>query len=96
MPVNSGVKAIQITGKKKTFYRQRLPVSGCPGKETIDINILVTSRNGDRKVVQFMHNEQTSHEKKGVEPVQPFQMIIYQSNTTGDFSWLHFNDEPGV
>ena len=27
-------------------------MSGCPGKETIDINILVTSRNGDRKIMQ--------------------------------------------
>ena len=38
-------------GQRKVFN------FSCVRKETIDINILVTSRNGDRKVVQFMHNE---------------------------------------
>ena len=32
---------------------------------------------------------------KEVEPVQPVQMNIYQSNTyRKDLSWLHFNNEP--
>ena len=34
----------------KAFYRQRIPGSSCERKETVDI--LVTSRNGDRKIMQ--------------------------------------------
>ena len=32
---------------------QRIPEPGCMRKETVDIDILVTSRNGDRKIMQF-------------------------------------------
>ena len=44
------------------------------------------------------NNEQTSLEKKELEPVEPVQMKIYQSNTYSrkDLSWLHFNDEPRI
>ena len=49
MSVNSGLKAMKIIGQKKVFYRQRIPDSSCERKETVDIDILVTSRNGDRK-----------------------------------------------
>ena len=32
-----------------------------------------------------------------MEPVQPVQMNIYQSNTyTKDLSWLYFDDKPRV
>ena len=35
--------------------------------------------------------------KMEVEPVEPVQMNIYQSNTyRKDLSWLHFDDEPRV
>ena len=38
-----------------------------------------------------------SLEKKEVEPVEPVQMNIYQSNTySKDLSWLHFDDVPRV
>ena len=33
-------------------YRQRIPESHCARKETVDIDILVTSRNEDRKIMQ--------------------------------------------
>ena len=36
----------------KAFYRQRIPEPSCVRKETIDIDILVTSRNGDKKLMQ--------------------------------------------
>ena len=36
----------------KAFYMQIIPGSGCARKETDDIDILVTSRNGDRKIMQ--------------------------------------------
>ena len=39
-------------GQRKAFYRQRIPESSCARKETFDIDILVTSRNDDRKIMQ--------------------------------------------
>ena len=52
MSVNSTLKATKIIGQRKAFYRQRIPESSCVTKETVDIDILVTSRNGDRKIMQ--------------------------------------------
>ena len=52
MSVNSRLKATNIIGKRKAFYRQRIPEFSCVRKETVDIDILVTSRNGDRKIMQ--------------------------------------------
>ena len=33
----------------KAFYRQRIPQSSYARKETVDIEIIVTSRNGEEK-----------------------------------------------
>ena len=52
MSVNSGLKTTKITGQRKAFYMQRIPEFGCARKETVDIDILVTSRKGDRKIMQ--------------------------------------------
>ena len=52
MSVNSGLKATQIIGQRKAFYRQRIPESSCARKETVDIDILIASRNGHRKIMQ--------------------------------------------
>ena len=51
MLANSGFKTHNIIGQKKTFYRERILEFSCARKETVDINILVTSRNGDRKIM---------------------------------------------
>ena len=51
MFVNSGLKATQIIGQRKAFYRQRIPEFRRARKETADIDILATSRNGDRKIM---------------------------------------------
>ena len=48
MSVNPKLKATKIIGQRKAFYRQRIPESSCARKETVDIDILVTSRSGDR------------------------------------------------
>ena len=37
-----------MIGQRKAFYSQRIPESSCARKETVDIDILVTSRNGER------------------------------------------------
>ena len=58
MSVNSRLKATKIIGKRKAFYRQRVPESSCVRKETVDINILVTSRHGDRKIMQSMKKKE--------------------------------------
>ena len=52
MSVNSRLKATKIIGQRKAFYRQRIPKFSCARKETVYIDILVTSRNGDRKIMQ--------------------------------------------
>ena len=39
-------------GQRKAFYRQRIPEFSHAKKETVDIDILVTSGNGDRKIMQ--------------------------------------------
>ena len=52
MSVNSRLKATKIIGQRKTFYWQRIPESSCVRKETVDIDILLTSKNGDRKIMQ--------------------------------------------
>ena len=48
-------KKIEHTGKhsqRKAFYRQGIPETSCAWKETVDIDIFVTSSNGDRKIMQ--------------------------------------------
>ena len=50
MSVNSRLKATKIIGQRKAFYRQIIPESSCVRKEIVDIDILVTSRNGDRNM----------------------------------------------
>ena len=52
MSVYSRLKATKIIAQRKAFYRQRIPGSSCARRETVDIDILVTSRNGDRKIMQ--------------------------------------------
>ena len=49
---NSRLKATKIISQRKAFNGQRIPESSCARKETVDIDILVTSRNGDRKIMQ--------------------------------------------
>ena len=64
-------------------------------KETVDIDILVTSGNGDRKIMQSMRiTSRPASRKKEVKPVEPNLNNIYQSNTyRKDFSWPHFDYE---
>ena len=52
MSVNSGLKATKIIGQRKAFYRQRIPEFSYARKKTVNIDILVTSRTGDREVMQ--------------------------------------------
>ena len=51
MSVNSKLKATKIIVQRKAFYRQIIPDFSCARKETVNIDIVVTSRNGDRKIM---------------------------------------------
>ena len=52
MSVNSRLNTTKIIGQRKAFYKQRIPGSSCAKKDTIDIDVLVTSGIGDRKIMQ--------------------------------------------
>ena len=73
MSVNPRLKATQIINQRKAFYRQRIPQPSCVRKETDDgfilvtVDILVTSRNGDRKIKQSirMTSRLPSRKKSG-------------------------------
>ena len=82
MSANSRLKATKIIGQRKPFSRQRIPEFGCARKETVDIDILVTSRNGDRIIIWSIRIMSRPPEVEvEVEPPEPVQMNIYQSNT---------------
>ena len=65
MSVNYGLKATKIISQKKVFYRQRIPEFSRARKETVDIDILVTSRNGDRKIMQSIRVMSRPPSRKG-------------------------------
>ena len=98
MSVNSRLKATKIIGQRKAFYRQIIPEPDCARKETVNIDILVTSRNGDRKIMPSIRitSRPTSRKRKW-NHVEPVLKNIYWSNTYWkDLSWPHFDNEPRV
>ena len=66
MSVNSGLKATKVIGQRKAFYRQRIPQSSCMRKKPVDIDILVASWNGHRKIMQSIRitSRPTSRKRK--------------------------------
>ena len=52
MVVNSRLNATYVIGQRKAFYSQRIPEYSCVRKETVDTDILVTSKNDNRKTIQ--------------------------------------------
>ena len=52
MFVHSEFKATKMIDQRKAFYRQIILESSYVRKETLDIGILVTYGNGDRKTMQ--------------------------------------------
>ena len=94
MSVNSGLKATKIIGQRKAFYRQRIPEFSCARKETVDIDIFVTSRNGQKKIMQSIRitSRPPSRKRKWNQLKNTYQSNTYRK----DLSWPHFNDEPMV
>ena len=66
MSINSRLKATKIIGRRKAIYRQSIPDSNCARKETVDIDIFLTSRNGDRKIMQSITKRVDFPRKKGI------------------------------
>ena len=62
MSVNRRLKATQIIGQRKAFYRQRISEFSCARKEIVEI---VTSRNGDRKIKQSIRVTSRPLARKG-------------------------------
>ena len=52
LSINSVLKTIQIKGQRKAIRRQIIPGSSCTRKETADIDILIGTRNDDRKIMK--------------------------------------------
>ena len=94
MSVNSRHKATKIIGQRKAFIGREFQSLAKQGKKLLT-NILVKSRNGEKKNhAIYQNNEQTSLKNKEVEPVELVQMNIYQKNTyREDLSWLDFGNE---
>ena len=65
MSVNSRLKATKIIGQRKAFYKQRIPEPSCVRKVTVAIDILLTSRNGDRKIMQSIRITSRPPREKG-------------------------------
>ena len=82
MSVNSRLKATKIIGQREAFYRQRIPEPSCQRNETVDIDIFVTSGNGDKKIMQSIRiTSRPPSGEKEAEPVEPVLKYIDQSNT---------------
>ena len=64
MSVDSTFKVIKIIGQRKAFYRQKIPDSSYVRKGTVGIDILVTSRNGERKMMQSIRITSRSPSRK--------------------------------
>ena len=65
MSVNSRLKATQIIGQWKAFYKQIIPEYSCARKKIVDIEILVTFRNGDRKIMHSIRITSRPTSRKG-------------------------------
>ena len=56
---------MKVVAQRKAFYRQKISGSSCAWKETVDVDILVTSRNGDRKIMQSIRITSRPPSRKG-------------------------------
>ena len=57
MSINSRLKSTKIRGQRKTLELE----TSCARKETVDIDILVPSKNGDGKIMQSIRITSKNH-----------------------------------
>ena len=93
MSVNSKLKAIQIIDQREAFYRQKILEFSCAKKYTAEISILITSRNGDRKIMQFMRI-MSKLTKKSTNHFLPESTVSLRSNSSSKAnpSYYHRSD----
>ena len=48
------LKLFRRTGQRKAFNRYIIPEFNCERKESVKMGILTKSRNGERKIIQFL------------------------------------------
>ena len=97
LQLNSRLKATKIIGQRKPFYRHKIPECSCARKETVEIDILVTSRSGDRKTIQPIRI--TSRPVSRIKKWKLFSQLGWTPTKVilrKDVSWLHFDDEAMV
>ena len=83
-------------GQRKAFYRHIIPESSCAGKGTVGIDIHVTSRKGDRKIMKPIRI--TSRPLLRIWKWNQLSQFRWHLPNTyrKDLSWLHFDNEPRV
>ena len=84
MSVNSSFKATKIIGQRKAFCSQMIPECSCARKETIDIDILVISRYGDKKIMPSFRI--TSRPPPRIR--SPQVGILKRASSTDVFLWI--------
>ena len=95
MSVNSRLKATKIICQRKAFYRQGIPESRCARKKTVNIDILVTSRNGDTKMQSIRITSRPTLTKRKWNQLSQFWRTSTEVMPI-DLSWPHFNNQPRV
>ena len=98
MSVNFRLKVFKVICQRKAFYRQRIPESSLTWKETVYKDILVTSRNGDRKIMQSIGitSRPPSRIRKKWKQLSQSRWTSTKVIPIEKTSWLHFNSEPRV
>ena len=86
-----------MIGQRKAFHRQRIPESSYARKETVDIEIPVTSRNGYKKIMQSIRitSGLPSRIKKR-NHLSQFKSKSTKISIEKTSSWLHLDDGPKV
>ena len=85
--------------QRKAFYRQRIQEYSCIRKQTVDIDILVTSRSGHIKIKESLRiSRRPSLKKFKWNQLSQFSRtstkVIYTYKK--DLGWPNFDNEPRV
>ena len=80
MSAHSRLKAIQIVGQRKAFYRHRIAESSFARTESVDIEILVKSSNGVREIMQSVRITSRPLQNKEVEPIKPVLNFLFEQS----------------
>ena len=97
MSVNSRLKVNQIIGRREAFIGKGCQSLAVRGKKLLTYTSCNIQEWRQKKYPIYQNNEQTYLENKEVEPVEPVQMNIHQSDThRKGLTWLYFDNKPRV